>query len=183
MANDSRRNVIDFYQAWSTEAIKGDLDAKRHNFSVVVANDIHDMNLGTVIRNANAFLAKEVIIVGRKSYDRRGTVGTHHYENLKHVREVEELVIDTNSCVIGIDNVDGAEPIENFSWPDQHVYLVFGQETVGIKEPLLTICDKICYITQYGSVRSLNVGVASGIAMYALCANRYGRRFLSTQSP
>lgn len=163
------RNIIDYYAAWSVDAIKGDLDTKRHNFSVVAANDINDFNLACVIRNSNAFLAKEVIIVGRRSWDRRGSVGTHIYENLKHVRNTDELVIETGSVVIGIDNVPGAQPIETFSWPDQHIYLVFGQETVGIKEPLLALCDHMLYIKQYGSVRSLNVGVASGIAMFALC--------------
>lgn len=169
------RNVIDFYKHWSIEAIKGDLDVKRHNFSVVISNDFHDMNIGTVIRNANAFLAREVIIVGRKKYDRRGTVGTHLYENLRHVRCVDDLQIDPGSVVIGIDNIEGAEPIEKFTWTERHIYLVFGQETVGIQEPLLSRCDHVCYITQYGSVRSLNVGVASGIAMYALCSHRYAR--------
>lgn len=167
------RNVIDYYKHWVIEAIKGDLETKRHNFSVVISNDFHDMNIGTVIRNANAFLAREVIIVGRKKYDRRGTVGTHLYENLQHVRTADELEVEPGSVVIGVDNVEGAEPIEKFSWTERHAYLVFGQETVGIQEPLRKHCQHMCYITQYGSVRSLNVGVASGIAMYALCSHRY----------
>jgi tRNA G18 (ribose-2'-O)-methylase SpoU len=171
---EDKRNLIDFYKFWTVDAIKGDLDAKRHNFSVVVANEINDFNLACVVRNSNAFLAKEVIIVGRKQWDRRGAVGTHIYENLKHVRSVDDLVIESGSVVIGVDNVDRAEPIETFSWSNKHIYLVFGQETVGIKEPLLSLCERMCYIRQYGSVRSLNVGVASGIAMYALCVNLKG---------
>lgn len=166
------RNIIDFYKHWSTEAIKGDLDTKRHNFSVVVSNEINDFNLGGIIRSSNAFLSREVIIVGRRQYDRRGTVGAHNYENLRHVRRTDDFVVEPGSTVIGFDNIPGAVPVESFSWPNGHVYLVFGQETVGIMEPLLSRCDKMCYIIQYGSVRSLNVSVAAGIAMYALCSSR-----------
>lgn len=164
---EDTRNIVDFYKYWDTEAIKADLDSKRHNFSVLVENTIRDFNLGSVIRNANAFLAKEVIIYGRKQFDRRGTVGTHLYENLKHVVHKDSL--DLDGVFIGVDNVEGAEPIENFVWPKEHVILAFGQENYGLSDQILKICKHVVYISQYGSVRSLNVGCASAIAMYDYC--------------
>jgi len=85
------RNIIDHYHYWNDDAIKADLNTKRHNFSVVCCNIGNDFNIATVIRNANAFLAKEVIIYGHKKYDRRGTVGTHHYTNFHHVRTIDNL--------------------------------------------------------------------------------------------
>ena len=81
------RNIIDYYKYWKTDAIKADLDSKRNNFSILISNDFHDFNIGSVIRNANAFLASQVIIVGKKQFDRRGTVGTHTYENMKYVQK------------------------------------------------------------------------------------------------
>lgn len=162
------RNVIDYYAYWTTEAIKTDLDKKRHNFSVLISNELNDFNVGQIIRNSNAFLAKEVIIYGRKKYDKRSTVGTHHYENISHVKCVDELNIPVDTIVIGIDNIAIAKPIENFRWPkNHHVMMVFGQEQVGIAPTLLQVCEQFVYINQYGSVRSLNVGCASGIAMYS----------------
>jgi len=164
------RNIIDYYHYWETEAIKADLDTKLHNFSVLVSNKFYDFNLGSVIRNANAFLAKEVIIYGRKSYDKRATVGTHNYVNLKKVKEVDDLGFLKDCFVVGLDNIDGAVPIETFEWPtDRHVVMVFGQEKVGLPDELIELCDKIVYVKQYGSVRSLNVGCASAIAMYDYC--------------
>jgi tRNA G18 (ribose-2'-O)-methylase SpoU len=68
-----------------------DLDDKRFNYSVVCCNIGNDFNIATVIRNANAFLAQEVVIYGNKKYDRRGTVGTHHYTNFRHVRDINSL--------------------------------------------------------------------------------------------
>jgi tRNA G18 (ribose-2'-O)-methylase SpoU len=162
------RNVVDFYRYWSEEAIKADLREKHHDFSVLLTNRHRDFNIGTVIRNANAFCAKEVIIYGSKQYDRRGTVGAHLYTSLKHVRFTDELDL-SGATLIGIDNVPGSEPIEEFQWPSGHVVMAFGEEGGGLSEELISRCQNMLYIKQYGSVRSLNVGVASGIAMYDYC--------------
>ncbi|MFM9133983.1 MAG: hypothetical protein ACKOT0_00865, partial [bacterium] len=58
------RNVVDRYRNWTVEAIVADLDARRHPFHVAIENFEHDMNIGSVVRSANAFLAAEVHIVG-----------------------------------------------------------------------------------------------------------------------
>lgn len=166
---DDQRNVIDVYKYWTEESIKADLRTKHHNFSALITNLFNDFNIGSVIRNANAFCAKEVIIYGDRKFDRRGTVGAHLYTDLKHVRRTEEL--DLKDCVlVGIDNLDGSVPIETFDWPkDRHVVMAFGQEGTGLTPEMVDLCDHMVYIKQYGSVRSLNVGCASAIAMYDYC--------------
>lgn len=163
------RNVIDYYKYWKTEAIRADLREKSNNFSVLITNLFSDFNIGAVIRNANAFCAQKVIIYGKKPYDRRGTVGSHLYLDFQHVKTTEEL--DFEDCVIvGVDNLQGAKPIEDFFWPqNKHVIMAFGQEDVGLCSEVLNICDHLVYIKQYGSVRSLNVGCASAIAMFDYC--------------
>lgn len=167
---EDTRNIIDFYRYWTVEAIKADLDTKRHNFSVLITNDFSDFNIGAVIRNANAFLAKNVYIFGKKRYDRRGTVGTHLYENIKIVKTIDDINDIEGSLIVGIDNLSGALPIEQYTWPsDVHVLMCFGQESVGLSQEVLDFCCDIVYISQYGSVRSLNVGCASAIAMYDYC--------------
>ena len=177
------RNVIDHYHYWKHEAIIADLDAKRNNFTVICSNLYNDFNIATVIRNANAFLAKKVVLYGAKQYDRRGTVGTHHYTHFKHTKSLSELddeiksIRDSHASVkiIGIDNIPGASPINNYSFDSNtHYILIFGQEQVGLPQELIDITDDILYIKQYGSVRSLNVGTASGIAMYTLVSNTIG---------
>lgn len=162
------RNVVDYYKYWTEESIKADLRTKHNNFSVLITNKFNDFNIGSVVRNSNAFCAKEVIIYGNKNFDRRGTVGAHLYTNLKHVRFTDELDIG-DSVIVGVDNLEGSVPIEDFEWPQQHVIMAFGQETTGLTEEIIKLCDHMVYIKQYGSVRSLNVGVASGIAMYDYC--------------
>lgn len=111
MSIDSR-NVIDFYKYWNTEAILADLNTKRFNYSVLCTNIRGDFNVSCIIRSANAFLAKEVIVYGKKKFDRRGSVGTHHYTNFKHVRVEQEedldKILSDFDLVIGIDNVKDA---------------------------------------------------------------------------
>ena len=171
-------NVIDYYKNWEVNAIIGDLDTKRKNFTVLCSNVENDFNIATAIRNSNAFLANEVWIYGKKQYDRRGTVGTHNYTHFKHVKNICDVIEEVKALekrvgrvrIIGIDNVQNAMPINHYAWPKhEHIIMVFGQEKDGIPKLLLDMCDDILYIKQYGSVRSLNVGTASGIAMYSYC--------------
>ena len=171
-------NVIDYYKEWEATAIMGDLDTKRKNFTVLCSNIENDFNIATVIRNSNAFLASEVWIYGKKQYDRRGTVGTHNYTHFKHVKTIDNVIEQINNLkskygkirIVGIDNIPGSFPINNYAWPEhQHVLMIFGQEKNGVPKELLDMCDDVLYIRQYGSVRSLNVGTASGIAMNSYC--------------
>jgi len=176
--NDTR-HLIDHYKYWDDDAIRADLETKRHNFSVVCCNIGNDFNIATVIRNANAFLAKEVIIYGNKKYDRRGTVGTHHYTNFRHVRSIDDLgyfIELKKNCgsvrLLGIDNVPQASDIDYYSWNSNcHYVMIFGQEQIGIPQDVLELCDDVVYIPQYGSVRSINVGCASAIIMNQYCDN------------
>lgn len=162
------RNVRDVYKYWTEDAIRADLRKNHHNFSVLISNQFNDFNIGSVIRNANAFCARRVIIHGRRQYDRRGTVGTHLYTEMQHVQFAEVINL-TDSVLIGFDNIQDAVPLEKFEWPQGHVIMAFGQEQAGLSAEVLAMCEKVVYISQYGSVRSLNVGCASAIAMYDYC--------------
>ena len=91
LADGDRRNVVDRYRYWTVEAIVADLDRRRHAFAVAIENWQHDMNIGTVVRTANAFLAAEVVIVGRRRWNRRGAMVTDRYQHLRHVDSPAEL--------------------------------------------------------------------------------------------
>lgn len=163
------RNIINHFKYWEDEAIKADLDNKRLNYSILCSNLYNDFNIGSCIRAANAFLASEVIIYGRKKWDRRGAVGTQNYTNFKHVREIEDLneLFSEFDVVVGIDNLDNSKDISDYNWDSKKKTLIcFGQEQVGLPDEVVGACHDLLYIKQYGSVRSLNVGVASGITMY-----------------
>jgi tRNA G18 (ribose-2'-O)-methylase SpoU len=169
LAHGDRRNVVDRYRYWTREAIVADLDTRRHDFHVAIENWQHDLNIGTVVRNANAFLAREVHVVGERRWNRRGAMVTDRYQHLRHHRTIEEFTDwarRADVAVVAIDNLPGAVPLEGVDLPRRCV-LLFGQEGPGLSEPARAAVDLVCSIAQFGSTRSINAGVASGIAMHA----------------
>jgi tRNA G18 (ribose-2'-O)-methylase SpoU len=169
LAAGDRRNVIDRYRYWRREAIIADLDARRHDFHVAIENWQHDMNIGTVVRNANAFLAREVHVIGRRRWNRRGAMVTDRYQHVRHHDTIDEFVAWSHRhrlVVVGIDNLPGARALESAELP-RACALLFGQEGPGLSTAAREACDQVFSIAQYGSTRSINAGVASGIAMHA----------------
>jgi tRNA G18 (ribose-2'-O)-methylase SpoU len=168
LAAGDRRNVIDRYRYWRLEAIVDDLDQRRHDFAIAIENWQHDLNIGTVVRTANAFLAREVVIVGRRRWNRRGAMVTDRYQHIQHVPDIAGLVEYASTqgyTIVGIDNLPGAVPIETVALPKKAL-LLFGQESVGLRPEAHAAASIVCSITQYGSTRSINAGVAAGIAMH-----------------
>ncbi len=163
-----RRNVADRYRYWSMAAIVADLDAHRHEFAVAIENWQHDLNIGTVVRTANAFLAREVVIVGRRRWNRRGAMVTDRYQHIRHVDSVaglSEYAADAGYELVAIDNLPGAVPLETVRLP-RAALLLFGQEGPGLSGAAREAAGLVCSIAQYGSTRSINAGVAAGIAMH-----------------
>jgi tRNA G18 (ribose-2'-O)-methylase SpoU len=176
LAQGDRRNVVDRYRYWRREAVIADLDQRRHGFHVAIENWQHDFNIGTVVRNANAFLAAEVHIVGNRRWNRRGAMVTDRYQHIRHHPEIEDFVAWAAAerlPVIGIDNLPGSRPVETVVLPRQCV-LIFGQEGPGLSGAARAACSQLLSIAQYGSTRSINAGVASGIAMHAWIRSHAG---------
>lgn len=172
LAEGDRRNVVDRYRYWSVEAIVADLDPKRHAFHVAIENWQHDLNIGTVVRTANAFLAAEIHIVGRKRWNRRGAMVTDRYQHIRHHPEPADLATwaaAQNLPLVGVDNLPGATPLESSPLPKACV-LVFGQEGPGLSDEIRPVLDQCRSIAQFGSTRSINAGVAAGVAMHAWIA-------------
>lgn len=163
-----RRNVTDRYRYWRVAAIRDDLDRRRHPFHVAIENFQHDFNIGAVVRNANAFLAAGVHIIGRRRWNRRGAMMTEVYQHLFHHEALEEFgawAADRRLPVLGIDNFPGAVPIDRADLPSACV-LLFGQEGPGLSDAARDLSDDILSIRQFGSTRSINAGAASAIAMH-----------------
>ncbi len=168
LANGDRRNVVDKYRYWTMEAIVADLDKHRHSFEVAIENWQHDLNIGTIVRTANAFLANKVHIVGKKRWNKRGAMVTDRYQHVVHHPTVEEFaaeVKESDKHLVGIDNLPGSRSITDAKLDVKTVF-VFGQEGPGLSEEMRNASDQLLFIPQFGSTRSINAGVASGIAMY-----------------
>lgn len=166
LTEGDRRNVEDKYRYWTVEAIKADLETSRHSFEVAIENWQHDMNIGTIVRNANAFNAGAVHIIGKRHWNRRGAMVTDKYLTVYHHATVADFVkAASGKAIIAVDNLSGAKPLSGTKLPASCV-LVFGGEGPGLSEELRQSADQMVMIEQFGSTRSVNVGVAAGIVMY-----------------
>lgn len=168
LATGDSRNVVDKYRYWTMEAIVADLDTKRHSFHVAIENWQHDLNIGSIVRTANAFLADTVHIVGRKRWNRRGAMVTDRYQHVLHHETVEALVRfakENDLPIIAIDNVSDSQPIEKVVMPKDCI-LLFGQEGPGLSPEALEAASMAIEITQFGSTRSLNASAAAAIVMH-----------------
>jgi tRNA G18 (ribose-2'-O)-methylase SpoU len=171
LAGGDRRNVVDRYRYWRVEAIAADLDRRRHPFHVAVENWLHDPNIGAVVRNANAFLAAAVHLVGQRRWNRRGAMMTEVYQHVVHHPTIADLpawAAGEGLPLVGVDNLPGSEPLFGAELPRACV-LLFGQEGPGLSDEARALAETVLHIPQYGSTRSINAGAASAVAMSEWC--------------
>lgn len=169
LAHGDRRNVVDAYRYWKMDAIVADIDSRRHELHIAIENFENDANIGTVVRTANAFAVDTVHIVGRKRWNRRGAMVTDRYQHLEHhktVAEVLDYAAARDLAVVAVDNTPGSVPLETAELP-RRCLLLFGQEGPGVTEEAQRGARMTVSIAQFGSTRSINAGVAAGIAMHA----------------
>lgn len=179
LAKGDRRNVVDEFRYWTMEAIVAHLDERRHPFHVAIENWQHDLNIGSIVRSANAFLAAEVHIIGKRRWNRRGAMVTDRYQHVRHHEDVATFVAWAEAAslpVIAVDNVEGSVPVDRAELPEACV-LLFGQEGPGLSPEAVAAASGVVEITQYGSTRSLNASAAAAVVMY-----EWSRRWAAGQA-
>ena len=163
------RNLIDKFKGLPNEEIISELDKSRIPIEIAIENLAHDFNIGTIVRNANAFNVSRVHIIGKRKYNRRGAMVTDKYLHIDHFATVDEFIADAHErgmTVVAVDNNrPESRPLADVKLKMNSIF-VFGSESDGISQELLDAADQAFYIEQLGSTRSINVGCASAIAMY-----------------
>jgi len=169
LKDGDKRNVLDKYHYWTVAAIKEDLDTDRNDLEIAIENLQRDYNMGTIVRAANAFNIKKVHIIGRKQWNKRGAMVTDLYMHIQYhddVKAFAEAMQKAGREMIAVDIVDGAKKLSETKLPENAV-LIFGAEGPGLSKEMLKTAKETVMIEQFGSTRSVNVGVAAGITMYA----------------
>lgn len=162
------RNVQDTYRYWKADAIKEDIFQRAHELEVAIENVDRDFNMGTIVRTANAFAVRRLHIVGRKQWNKRGAMMTDVYLDVVYHASVEAFLDDIKErgrSLVAIETGETSVSLSQTTLPENAV-LLFGSEASGISAGLQAAADHIVSIEQFGSTRSLNVGVAAGIALY-----------------
>lgn len=161
------RNVMDEFKGWPHDDIVAALDARGVSLEIAIENVERDYNMGTIVRSANAFGVRHVHIIGRRQWNKRGAMMTDKYLHVHYYATEGEFAAAmraANKIIVAVENNVVSEPLSTVKLPENSV-LVFGSENCGLSTELLAHADKTVHIEQLGSTRSLNVGVAAGIAM------------------
>jgi len=161
------RNVANHFKDKSEEEVKAELAKTAWPFAVCFEHWVGDFNMGSGIRNANAFNAKEVFYLGDRKWDRRSAVGVYKYTEVQWIPTIEEFMkLQDKYTIVGIDNIpERSIPLGEYKWKP-NTLMVFGEEGTGLTQVMQSFCKDIVEIEMYGSVRSFNCGVASGIVMH-----------------
>ena len=166
---EDTRNLVDEYKGMENEQVFDALAKKRNSLEVAIENVSHDFNVGTIVRSANNFNVAKVHIIGKKKYNRRGAMCTDKYIEILHWKNVQDFVDDQKKRgrkIVAIENnTERVAPLSKGVLV-KNTTLVFGSEGDGISHELLDAADEVLEIESFGSTRSVNVGVAAGIAMY-----------------
>ena len=164
---EDTRNLIDEYKGMTNEQVFAALDKKRIPLEIAIENVEHDFNIGSIVRTANSFNVAKVHIIGRKKYNRRGAMCTDKYLEIMYHASVQDFIDSQREReLVAIENnVKGAIGLSEKKFV-RGTTLIFGSEGNGISDELLGCAQCICFIESFGSTRSVNVGVAAGIAMY-----------------
>lgn len=167
--SEDKRNLVDKYKGKSIEQISQNMRDQAFPLHLAIENYQHDFNIGSIVRNANAFNVAGVHIIGKRHWNRKGAMMTETYLQMYHHDSVKSFYdwSQKNSIdCIGVDNIERSQFLSGVALPSSAVY-VFGQEGPGLSKEMIKICKKLIAIEQFGSTRSINVGVASGIILYA----------------
>ncbi|MCR8670914.1 RNA methyltransferase [Agrococcus sp. HG114] len=168
LAEGDRRNVVDRYRYWRLDAIVADLETRRHGFHVAIENWQHDLNIGSIVRTANAFAASAVHIIGKRRWNRRGAMVTDRYQRIEHHETTDafaDWARDAGLVVVAVDNTEGSVPVDAAPLPERCV-LLFGQEGPGLTEAAMAAAERHVQIRQFGSTRSINAAAAAAIVMH-----------------
>ena len=172
---EDTRNLVDEYKGMSNEQVFDELNKKRNNLEVAIENVEHDFNVGTIVRSANSFNVSKVHIIGKKKYNRRGAMCTDKYLEILHWESLEDFLHDqrarSRELVAIENNTERVLPLSQKEFKD-NTTLIFGSEGNGLTREMIGFVDDVREIESFGSTRSVNVGVAAGIAMYEWARQR-----------
>lgn len=143
---------------------------------ILILDGIQDPgNLGTIIRSAVAFDVDTIVLSER-------TVDLYNPKVLRatqgmffHVRVVSKLALEVISMlqnldipVYGTSVVNGVDVRSLNESEKKNFALVVGNEGNGVRDEILSVCNKNLYIEMNKNVESLNVAIAASILLYEL---------------
>ncbi len=158
------------------DEIKRELEALRHPFSVAVERAKNPFNIGSIVRTAHSFLAKEIVLVGTEPWYERAAMGMQRYETLVELPDAAALIARARGAgqrLVVFEREAARVGLWEAELADGSV-LVFGSENEGVSPELVAAAHEVVAIPMFGINNSYPITVAAGIAMAEWARRRYG---------
>ena len=139
------------------------------SFAVAAFNFSYGVNLGTLVRSAEASGAEAVWIIGRDFYYRPSTKGADWWlpvEVIDSPGECLERAEQEGYEIVALQQGPAAQPVWEAEWPERPL-IVAGNEGDGLPRQFIDAAALQLELPTYGNIDSLNVAVATSVAMYA----------------
>jgi len=139
-------------------------------------------NIGSIFRCADAFsvakiylcgyfgfpVEKQIVKIGKTALGAEKIISWEHYwQTAKLVKKLKQEKVK----IVALELTSKAMPLKNFKskFP---LALIVGNEVTGITKSILKLVDQTIYIPMHGQKESLNVAIATGIALYNINLQR-----------
>lgn len=138
-------------------------------------------NLGACIRTAAAMGVEAVIVARDRSASLTPTarkIAAGGAEKVKFIqvtnlaRTLGNIKEEYNVRVVGTMLDEKALPVQDFDFTGTGICIVMGAEDTGLRPITQSQCDQTVFIPMAGNLQSLNVSVATGMALYEACRQR-----------
>ncbi|MGB3151571.1 MAG: RNA methyltransferase [Maribacter sp.] len=143
---------------------------------IIVLDNVRSLNnIGSVFRTADAFLIKKIYLCGitaspphkdiRKTA--LGATESVDWEYTDNTMELVERLKSQGNIIIAIEQAVGATMLNDFKpKKDKTHVVIFGNEVKGVDQKVVSQCDQVLEIPQFGTKHSLNIAVSVGVVIW-----------------
>lgn len=150
--------------------------------SILILDNIRSVyNTGSMFRTSDGVGVSEIFLCGttptpidrfrRKRKDfAKVSLGAEELIPWKYFETTEEAITfarEQGCEILGLEQNENSVPYNSFT-TEKNFALVVGEETQGLPQNILELCDTILEIPMRGEKESLNVSVSTGVALYQL---------------
>ncbi len=143
--------------------------------SIIICGVQGPHNIGSILRSAAAERVDHIWFTSNattpvNSKVGKTALGSQRYLEWKETLSPSEAIAEARSQgyrIVALELASESLPIHDFDFSGD-ICLVVGHEDRGIESEILSACDFSTYIPQLGRIGSLNVAVATAIAIYEI---------------
>ena len=145
---------------------------------IIILDNIRSLNnIGSVFRTADAFLIQKIYLCGITASPphkdiHKTALGATESVDWEYAAETLELVDrlkSKNTKIMAIEQAEGATMLNDFK-PEvgKTFVIIFGNEVKGVDQKVVSKCDGVLEIPQFGTKHSLNIAVSAGVVVWDL---------------